>query len=329
MGFPAFIKLFVMVVVMVTTQALCANDKPATAPAPMKAILVTGASSGIGLKITETLAGQGYFVYAGARKEEDLIALNKIPNVQSIRLDVTRQEDIDKAIATITQAGRGLYGLVNNAGVAVWGPLVETSEEDFHFVMDVNLYGPYRITKAFYPLVVESKGRIIMTGSLFGIFSGPMVGPYAMSKHGIEAFTDTLAEEMAPHGVKVSVIEPGTYKTQIYKNSYQRTFAGKKISLEEMPDWQKQLYEKGPSAHDNYPPPDRVAEAVSLALSAKKPKRRYLVVPEQEQATSTIKAAMKKVVQLNNDHSFSLDHETLMKMFEEEINKQEKARLKK
>jgi NAD(P)-dependent dehydrogenase (short-subunit alcohol dehydrogenase family) len=329
MTLPAFIKQFMTVIVMVAAHNLYAAEQPAATPDSPKAILVTGASSGIGLKITELLASQGYFVYAGARKEEDLIALNKIPNVQSIRLDVTRQEDIDKAVATVTQAGRGLYGLVNNAGVAVWGPLVETSEEDFHFVMNVNLYGPYRITKAFHPLIVASKGRIIMTGSLFGIFSGPMIGPYAMSKHGIEAFTDTLADEMAPYGVKVSVIEPGTYKTQIYKNSYARAFADHKISYEEMPDWQKQLYEKGPGVHDNYPPPDKVAEAVSLALFSKHPKRRYLVVPEAQQATSTLKAALKKVVQLNDDQPYSLDRAALVKMLEEEINKQEKARLKK
>ncbi len=93
-----------------------------TAAEPTRAVLVTGASTGIGRNVTEKLAAAGYFVYAGARKDADLAALNAIKNVQAIRLDVTRQEDVDAAVATITKAGRGLYGLVNNAGVASPGP---------------------------------------------------------------------------------------------------------------------------------------------------------------------------------------------------------------
>ena len=96
--------------------------------AKQKAVLVTGASTGIGRNIPERLASEGYFVYAGARKEKDLEALNQIENVQSIRLDVTVQEEIDAAVATVTDAGRGLYGVVNNAGVAVIGPMIEVKE---------------------------------------------------------------------------------------------------------------------------------------------------------------------------------------------------------
>ena len=98
-----------------------------------KAVLVTGASTGIGRNIAERLASEGYFVYAGARKEKDLEELNQIENVQSIRLDVTVQEEIDAAVATVTDAGRGLYGVVNNAGVAVIGPMIEVKEDDLEF----------------------------------------------------------------------------------------------------------------------------------------------------------------------------------------------------
>ncbi len=168
-----------------------------------KAILVTGASSGIGLKITEFLSSAGHFVYAGARKEKDLAALNEMPNVQSIRLDVTIQSDIDAAVKTITEEGRGLYGLVNNAGVAIVGPLMEVDEDDFHFQMNVNVYGPVRITKAFGPLIVESKGRITTIGSIAGTLSSGYLGPYSMTKHAMEAFTDAL-----PSGAVVRVIYP-------------------------------------------------------------------------------------------------------------------------
>jgi NADP-dependent 3-hydroxy acid dehydrogenase YdfG len=111
-----------------------AGSTATTAPEPVaqRAVLVTGASTGIGRKITERLAAEGWFVYAGARKDKDLAELDAIENVQSVRLDVTSAADIAAAVETITKAGRGLYGIVNNAGVAIRAPLVETKEEDFH-----------------------------------------------------------------------------------------------------------------------------------------------------------------------------------------------------
>ncbi|MDX2057145.1 MAG: SDR family NAD(P)-dependent oxidoreductase, partial [Gemmatimonadales bacterium] len=132
-------------------------------PATPKAVLVTGASTGIGRKITELLAARGYFVYAGARKPEDLAALSRIPNVQGIRLDVTVPAEIAAAVETVEKAGRGLHGLVNNAGVAVIEPLIEIDEQDLAFQMDVNVMGPYRVTKAFSRLLIASKGRIVTT----------------------------------------------------------------------------------------------------------------------------------------------------------------------
>ena len=98
-----------------------------------KAVLVTGASSGIGLRVTKDMAKAGYFVYAGARKEADLKALNEIENVQSIRLDVNKWDEINSAVTTIKAAGRGLHGIVNNAGVAVLEPLIEVDESSLDF----------------------------------------------------------------------------------------------------------------------------------------------------------------------------------------------------
>jgi len=114
-----------------------------SAPNAQKAVLVSGASTGIGCKIAKRRAKEGYFVYDGARKEQDLKELNAIPNVHSLRLDVTSPDDIGAAVYTVTHAGRGLCALVNNAGVGLGGPLTETNEEDFHFLMNVNL-GPSR-----------------------------------------------------------------------------------------------------------------------------------------------------------------------------------------
>src|SRR6267143_628027 len=183
------VAVVLMVIASVDT-AMAADTASAPTPTAQKAVLVTGASTGIGRTITERLAKEGYVVYAGARKEQDLKDLNAIPSVRSLRLDVTSAGDIAAAVDTVTRAGRGLYALVNNAGVGLGGPLIEMKEEDFHFLMNVNLYGPYRVTKAFSPLIVASKGRITTIGSISGILTGPHSGAYSMSKHAIEAFSD-------------------------------------------------------------------------------------------------------------------------------------------
>ncbi len=104
-----------------------------------KAVLVTGASTGIGRNIAETLAANGYFVYAGARKEKDLVELDAIENIRSVRLDVTVPEDIDAAVEMVREGGRGLYGLVNNAGVAIFAPLIEVEDDDLDFQFNVNV----------------------------------------------------------------------------------------------------------------------------------------------------------------------------------------------
>ena len=231
-----------------------------------KAVLVTGASTGIGRKITETLAAKGVFVYAGARKEKDLKELDAIENVKSIRLDVTIQEEIDAAVETITKEGRGLYGLVNNAGVAIVAPLIEVEESELDFLFDVNIYGPYRITKAFSPLLIESKGRITTISSISGILSGTLFGPYSMSKHAMEAYSDSLAREMQRFDVTVSVVEPGNYQSQIGATLKKR-MEKKGIDIEGSPyqkEMQAMLDRMGSGTEQK--DPAEVADAVYHAL---------------------------------------------------------------
>lgn len=281
-----------------------------------KSILVTGASSGIGRNIAERLAKEGYFVYAGARKKADLDALSAMKNIQGIRLDVTIQDDIDKAVDIVRKEGRGLYGLVNNAGVALFGPLIEVSEKDMQFLMDVNLFGPYRVTKAFAPLIIESKGRITTTGSISGIISGSMFGPYSMSKHAVEAFTDSLALELKKFDVQVSVIEPGNYNSQVIKNMRRRMENVHSVleSSHYKEEFQRILdMPTDRSAHKN---PDDVSTAVLHALFSDKPKARYMVVPNQREAEFTIQRALKKVIELNRQHAFSYTREELSSMLE-------------
>ncbi|MBX3146568.1 MAG: SDR family oxidoreductase [Gemmatimonadales bacterium] len=304
---------------MVAALALVAWPAAAQNPSKQSAVLVTGASSGIGRKIAELLASKGHFVYAGARRQEDIDALSRIPNMQGIRLDVTSPSEIAAAVQTIRGAGRGLHGLVNNAGVAILAPLIEVDEKELSWLFDVNVYGPYRVTKAFAPLLIESKGRITTVGSISGILSGPLFGPYSMSKHAVEAFTDALGAELARFDIKVSVIEPGNYRSEIGRN----TVAQVEAAAERYPGspYQEQMRNmvKVMGAYETYPEPDAVAEAALHALFDPNPKVRYMVVPAARQAEVTIRKAIDELVQLNQGHQFSYDRETLIRMLDSSL----------
>jgi NAD(P)-dependent dehydrogenase (short-subunit alcohol dehydrogenase family) len=281
---------------------LSAFAEPAATTVVPKAVLVTGASTGIGRKITEHLAADGYFVYAGARKDEDLKALNALKNVQGVRLDVTKQSDIDAAVGTVRKGGRGLYGLVNNAGIYSGATLAQTSLEEFDLVVAVNISGPWRMTRAFEPLIAASKGRITNIGSISGILADGGESAYDMSKHAIEGFTDSLAYETAPLGIKVSIVEPGSYNSNIMQNEARR--AGRAVKPEE--------------GHDGKEP-DEVAAAVERALSEPNPKRRYMVVPERQQADITIETQIQQLVQLNEGQPYTLDRDALVRLLDKAL----------
>ena len=282
----------------------------------LRAVLITGTSSGIGLRMTEVLSQNGFFVYAGARKAEDLKRLDAMENVKSVRLDVTIQSDIDAAVALVQAEGRGLYGLINNAGVTVMGPLIELSEEDMDFQLDVNLTGPYRVTKAFADLLIESEGRVLTVGSIAGIVSGPFSGAYSMSKHGVEAYTDALAAELADFDVAVAVVEPGNYKSQIVASMVKRMEASG-YSAEGSRYGSMLDLIRGPLDRSQYQEPEDVALAALDFLSTDSPKRRYMVVPSQSEAALTIRQAMREVAQLNEGHAFSYSRDELVQMLDE------------
>ncbi|MFN0180179.1 MAG: SDR family oxidoreductase [Gemmatimonadales bacterium] len=300
---------------------LFAASLHAQAPTPTtgKAVLVTGASTGIGRKIAEVLAARGYFVYAGARKPADIAELSKLKNMQGVKLDVTAPADIAAAVETVKKGGRGLHGLVNNAGIAILGPLVETDEAELRNLFDVNVFGPYRVTMAFAPLLIEAKGRISTIGSISGILSGPFLGAYSMSKHAVEAYSDALAAEMAGFGVKVSVIEPGNYKSEIGRNTMAHA---ERVAARLAGGPYEQAAKNMVAAmgrYDSYPEPDDVAQAALHAMADPAPKMRYLVVPAARQAEVTIRKAIEELVQLNQGHQFSYDREALVKMLDEAL----------
>jgi NAD(P)-dependent dehydrogenase (short-subunit alcohol dehydrogenase family) len=285
-----------------------------------KAVLVTGASSGIGRKITERLAADGYFVYATARKDADLQALGAIKNVHPLRLDVTHAEDIAAAVESVTKGGRGLYGLVNNAGIATWGTIADMTLEEFDLTMKVNAYGPLMMTKAFAPLIEAQKGRVVIIGSVSGIVAGPDLVAYDMSKHAVEGMVDSLALQFAPRGLHASIVEPGAFKSNIDNNMMSRSTlsAAAKADLVKV---------EGPVLDPNqYPEADDVAEAVEHALFDPDPKRRYLVVPRHfhdklnsNVVENTIRWQIRQLVQLNEGQPYTYDRAALVKMLDEAL----------
>lgn len=293
-----------------------AQDAAVLPTADQRAVLITGASTGIGRVTAEHLAANGFYVYAGARKDKDLAELSALENIEGIRLDVTIQEEIDAAVETVKAGGRGLYGLINNAGVGVVQPLIEVSEDDFDFQMDVNLYGPYRVTAAFAPMLIESGGRISTTGSISGVLPWPLGGPYCMSKHAVEAFTDVLAMEMAPFGVSVSVVEPGNYESEIGKSHRKRLLKRGYSSEGSLFKEQMDAMLSEPGDRSNYKDPVEVAEAFHAFLTDEQPKRHYMVVPNETEAAMTLGAVVQRLVQLNDDQPYTYTRDELVAMLD-------------
>lgn len=308
-------RIAVLVAVLVTFQAV----PEATFAGEQKAVLITGASTGIGRNMAERLAREGHFVYAGARKEKDLAELNAIDNVMAVQLDVTSQDDVDAAVVLITKEGRGLWGLVNNAGVATSGAVADMDDADLDFVLNVNVNGVVRVTRAFIPLIVESKGRIATTGSIAGILSRPGGSAYSMSKHAMEAFADSLAGEMSPTGVQVSLIEPGSYKSKIRRTTVARIARNVEAAGGTLTDEMKQGMKEAAEREVTLKEPDAVSDAAMHALFADTPRRRYMVVPDQFEAEITIRKALEELAQLNDGHEFSYDRDQLVDMLDQAL----------
>ena len=286
------------------------------AASSQKAVLITGASTGIGRMTAELLAENGFYVYAGARKEKDLADLSALKNVEGIRLDVTVEAEIDAAVATVKKGGRGLYGLINNAGVVVLAPLIEVPEGDLAFQIDVNVMGPYRVTKAFAPMLIESKGRISTTGSLSGTATWGFGGPYTMSKFAVEAYTDVLALEMEGFGVTVSVVEPGNFKSKIMASMKDRLLASGYTAEGSLFEDKMSRLLSQPLDRSNLMEPGKVAQAFLDFLTDENPKRRYLVVPNQGEAALTLNAAFTRLAQQNRDQEYTFSREQLIAMLD-------------
>ena len=249
------------------------------------AVLITGASTGIGRATALHLAENGYRVFAGVRKKADADSVSEEASgdLTPVTIDVTKQKSIDDARAKIEEAvgEDGLYGLVNNAGIGVGGPIEFLPLADFKKVIDVNLLGQVAVTQAFLPLIRPAKGRIINITSIGGKIATPFLSPYSASKFALEAVTDCLRREVAPWGIEAIAIEPGSIATPIWdkaETSTEEFKQGSDPELQRLYGTQIERMEKATrETADRGIPPLAVAKTIRRALEAKRPKTRYLV----------------------------------------------------
>lgn len=249
------------------------------------AVVITGASSGIGETCALMLDALGYQVFAGVRRTEDGDRLRSrgSARLMPLLLDVTDSEAIALAVATVTSAvgERGLAGLVNNAGIAMGGPLEYVTVDEMRTQFEVNVFGLHAVTREFLPLVRLGHGRIVHVGSIAGRLASPFTGPYCASKHAVEGLTDVLRIELAPEGIQVAVVEPGQVRTPIWEKGRGAFEAvTRRIPEEGMARYGMRLrvlewmVKRAPRVAS---PPEAVGEAVIHALESPEPRTRYVV----------------------------------------------------
>ena len=248
-------------------------------------VLITGASTGIGAACAIRLAAAGMHVYAGVREDAAGAALRaqNAALITPLHLDVTDADSIAAAVATLdAQLGdAGLNGLINNAGIAIGGPLEVLPMNEIRRQFDVNVFGALAVTQAFLPQLRRARGRIVNMGSIAGRIALPFLGPYCMSKSALRAMTHALRLEVDAWGIDVALVEPGAIATPIWKKSnaaadvmqatlQNDTLAHYSRHLEGIRRVIAKAEEQAISA-------DAVARAVEHALTAARPKTEYLV----------------------------------------------------
>ena len=245
-------------------------------------VLVTGTSSGIGEACSRHLAALGFNVFAGVRKAEDGERVAG-PRIEPVIIDVTDNASVANAAEQIGAAvgNSGLAGLVNNAGIAVAGPLEFVDISEFVRQLDVNVTGVLRTTQAMLPHLRNARGRIVNISSIGGRVAIPLVGPYAASKFALEGMSDTLRRELRPWGMHVALIEPGAVATPIWDKGIDQADELDRDSPPEVRERYGEVMDairkESEKNRTKGVPPQEVAEAVAHALTASKPKTRYLV----------------------------------------------------
>lgn len=248
-------------------------------------IVITGASTGIGEACALYLDELGYRVFAGVRRPSDGEALRAKASARltPVMLDVADVASIDRAAEEVKEAvgAAGLAGLVNNAGIGVGGPLEVVPLADLRKQFEVNVIGQVAVTQAFLPLLRQGRGRIVNMGSIAGRSVMPFLGPYSASKFALEALTDAMRLEFQPWGIQVSIVEPGAIESRIWDKA---KHAADQMEAATGPEARARygeavarVREAMEQAAQRAIPALVVAKAVAHALSADRPKTRYLV----------------------------------------------------
>jgi NAD(P)-dependent dehydrogenase (short-subunit alcohol dehydrogenase family) len=314
--------VFTGMLAIALAQPITAQDSLA-----IKAVLVTGASSGVGLAITQYLASHGFYVYAGARKEEDLKHLNTMKNVSSVRLDVTKQAEVDAAVQFVTTQGRGLFAIINNAGVASLGDLTKTSDQDVLWQYDINVMGPLRVNRAFLPLLKQSKGRTAIIGSLSAFLAGAGGGGYGMTKAAAELYTDTLALELAQDDVTVGIIDPGAFKSRAREKVAMKMLTGNPDLDQQVTAEQMKVLAGVQADEAKKDDPTPVAEQTFRFLTSDRPRLHYMAANNEQVAHLVIRTLMEGTLQLNASQSaYTLSRDQLVKIIDDALAQAKKAK---
>jgi NAD(P)-dependent dehydrogenase (short-subunit alcohol dehydrogenase family) len=248
------------------------------------AVLISGASTGIGRACAEHLEGLGFTIFAGVRKQSDADSLRAAGSGRThpLMLDVTESESIASTMRIVDEASpAGLAGLVNNAGISVGGPLEFVSIDEWRRQLEVNFIGQVAVTQAALPALRKARGRIVNMTSIGGRLASPFLGPYNASKYALEAITDALRLELRQFGVQVAAVEPGAVATPIWEKGR----ASAEQATATMGPEALKLYGAGLAAISKFislgessgVPPLEVAQVVEHALTARRPKTRYVV----------------------------------------------------
>lgn len=252
---------------------------------PSTGIVITGASTGIGAACALALDKLGYRVFAGLRDKADGEALtaSASPRLMPIGLDVTDAASIAAAVHTVKAmvGEQGIAGLVNNAGIAVAGPIEILPLTEWRRQFEVNVIGLVAVTQAFLPLLRQGHGRVVNMGSMSGRAAMPFMAPYSASKHALSGLTDSLRLELRPWDIRVALIEPGAIATSIWGKTRREVDAWDRGWSREMTDLYGAVFTRvkdfASRAGAQAPPPGIVVDAVVHALGSRFPKTRYVV----------------------------------------------------
>jgi len=256
--------------------------------AQARTVLVTGASTGIGRAVCVDLATQGWRVFGSVRREQDAEAFAAATPANAIamtplRFDVTDREAIDRAQKELAELlhGERLHALVNNAGVAIGGPLAYIPMEDFERQIAINLTGVLHCTQAFLPLMRGGPSRLIQVSSVAGRIGFPLLGPYHASKHGLEGLSDCLRMELRPLGVDVVLIEPGPVQSQVWQTARSHAVeTEKRLPAQAKLDYERMMTQVAKAAAKSEQrgvPAEDCAKVIRRALESARPRTRYVV----------------------------------------------------